>query len=655
MKNPFFFIRLLLIIPMCCLPAVAQDYTQFSLPEGAKARLGKGDIGEVEFSPDGSRLAISSSIGIWFYDPATGKALDLLPQTDSTSAFAFAYSPDGTTIASAINDSKVGFWDGTTKQRIGTLTKYWREITAIAYAPDGTRIVSGNSDNAVRVWDTTTMQRIGTLSGYHTGGVTAVAYAPDGTTIATGCGWRWGDDKDNTNTVQLWDAFTGIRKAKLAGHTKRITAIAYSPDSTTIATASRDSTVRLWDADTAKHKTTLKHRQGVNATLPWNHGANAVNAIAYSPDGNTIATGTQNGKVRLWDARTGRLKTKFRAHAFGIVSIAYSPDSNMIATASWNGTAELWDGQTGKHRTTITKHSRIAPLAYLPDGNTIATGEPSGFGVRDASTGKRETLTTIRGTPIAYSPEGNTIATKNWNDTVQLWNAKTGKRKTTLKHTNLIHLLFTDREYEISSAVFSPDGNTVVTVGEYYTHDEGTIYLWHVRTGKRKIIYEGDNYHSVVAFSPDGRTIVSGDLGGKIQFWNPVTSELEATITTQHTSGVKSLVYSPDGKTIAISKRNTNVVRLWDIATRENTITLVGHTGEVSAIAYSPDGRTIATGSHDRTVRLWDANTGKHKTTFTGYTRVTSLIYSPDGRTLASGSSDRTVLLWEITPPPATE
>lgn len=651
MKIPIFLIRMLLIIPMCCLPTIAQDYTQFSLPEGAKARLGKGDIGEVQFSPDGSRLAISSSIGIWFYDPATGKPLDLLPQTDSTSAFAFAYSPDGTTIARAINDSKVGFWDVTTKQRIGTLTKYGHHITAIAYAPDGTRIVSGNSDNAVRVWDTTTMQRIGTLSGYHTGGVTAVAYAPDGTTIATGSGWR--NNKDIT--VQLWDASTGKRKAKLAGHTKRITAIVYSPDGITIATASRDSTVRLWDADMGKHKTTLKHRQGVNAALPWNRDANAVNAIVYSPDGNTIATGTQNGKVRLWDARTGRLKTKFTAHAFGVTSIAYSPDSHTIATVS-DGAAELWDGQTGKHRATITKHSRITPLAYSSDGNTIATGEPGGFGLWDAKRGKRKTVTTLKGTPTVYSPEGNTIATEeNWNDTVQLWDAKTGKRKTTLKHTNLIYLLFTDREYDISFVVFSPDGNTVVTVGEYYTHDEGTIYLWHVRTGKRKIIYEGDNYHSVVAFSPDGRTIASGDLGGKIRFWNPVTGELKATITTQHTSGVKSLVYSPDGKTIAISKRNTNVVRLWDIATGENTITLTGHTGEVSAIAYAPDGRTIATGSRDRTVRLWDANTGKHKTTFTGYTQVTSLIYSPDGRTLASGSADHTVLLWEITSPPATE
>ena len=646
MKISVLFIRMLLIIPVCCFPTLAQDYTQFGLPEGAKARLGKGTIGEVRFSPDGSRLAISSTIGIWFYDPATGKALDLLPQTDSTSVFLFAYSPDGTTIARAINNSSVGFWDVTTKQQIGTLTKYGRKITAIAYAPDGTRIVSGNSDGAVRVWDTTTLQRIGTLGGHYTGGVTAVAYAPDGTTIATGGGWGgWGNNKDRT--VQLWDAFTGKRKAKLAGHTERITAIVYSPDGKTIATASRDSTVRLWHADTGKYKATLKHTQGVNAALPWSRDVNAINAIVYSPDGTTIATGTRNGKVLLWDTGTRRLKTEFTAR---VASIAYSPDSTTIATVSSDGTAALWDGQTGKRRATITEHNRITPLAYSSDGTTIATGEPGRFGVWSTSTGKRKTTLTVKGTPIAYSREANTFATENWNDTVQLWDAKTGKRKRTLKHTNVIHLLLTDREYDISSVVFSSDGDTVVTVGEYYTHDEGTIYLWHVRTGKRKVIYEGMSYSSRVAFSPDGRTIVSADIGGKIRLWNPVTGELEGTITTKHTGGIRSLVYAPDGRTIATSGRSDKIIRLWDVTTRKNNMTLTGHSGEVTAIAYSPDGGTIATGSADHTIRLWDADTGKHETTFTGWTTVTSLIYSPDGRTLASGSRDRTVLLWELPP-----
>ena len=194
MKISVLLIGLLLIISICCLPTLAQDYTEFSLPEGAKARLGKGNIGEAQFSPDGSRLAISSSVGIWFYDPDTGKALDLLPQTDCASTFTFAYSPDGTIIARAIDYSKVRLSDVATKQRRstlikqrrGTLTKYGHRVTSIAYSPDGTTIVSGNSDGGVRVWDAETYQRIGTLSGPHTSGVTAVAYAPDGTTIATG-------------------------------------------------------------------------------------------------------------------------------------------------------------------------------------------------------------------------------------------------------------------------------------------------------------------------------------------------------------------------------------------------------------------------------------------------------------------------------------
>lgn len=653
MKISVFLLRMLLIISICCLPSAAQDYTQFSLPEGAKARFGKGKLGEVRFSPDGRRLAVSSSVGIWFYDPDTGKALDLLPQTNCASTFAFAYSPDGTIIARAVNNSSVQLWNVTTKRRIGTFTKYGREITAIAYALDGTTIVSGNSDGAARVWDTTTMQRIGTLRGYHTSGVTSVTYSPDGTTIATGgstgAGWRNNED----NTVQLWDAFTGKRKIKLTGHTKRITAIAYSPDGNTIATASWDTTVRLWDSANGKHKTTLKHTQGINALLPWERYNNAVNVIVYSPDGNTIATGTRKGKVCLWDTRTMKRKTTLTGHTSRVTSIAYSPDGNTIATASgrWHGdnTVRLWNAQTGKTKATIITHNNITLFAYSPDGNTIAIGESESFQLRDARTGKHKTTITIRGTPIAYCPEGNTIATdENWNDTVRLWNAKTGKPKATLRHTNLIHLLLTDREYDISSVVFSPDGNTLVTVGEYYTHNEGTIYLWHVRTGKRKVIHEGESYESRVVFLPDGRTIASADFGGKIRLWNLVTGELEATITSKHTGGIKSLACAPDGNTIATGGGNDNIVRLWNINTRKNNITLTGHRGAVTAIAYSPDGNTIATGSVDRTIRLWNADTGKHETTFTAYATVTSIIYSPDGRTLASRNRAGTGLLWEI-------
>lgn len=178
---------MLLILSVCSLPTVAQDYTQFSLPEGAIARLGKGTLGEVQFSPDSSRLAVSTSVGIWFYDPDTGKELDLLPQRGCTSAFALTYSPDGNTLARAVDDSKVHLWDVNTKQHRGTFTKYGRGITSIVYSPDGTTIVSGNSDGGIRVWDVNTRQRIGTLRT-DSGGVTSVAYSPDSTIIAAGKG-----------------------------------------------------------------------------------------------------------------------------------------------------------------------------------------------------------------------------------------------------------------------------------------------------------------------------------------------------------------------------------------------------------------------------------------------------------------------------------
>lgn len=196
MKISLFLIRVLLILPICSLPTVAQDYTQFSLPKGAITRLGKGTLGEVQFSPDGSRLAVSTSVGIWFYDPDTGKELDLIPQTDCASTFTFAYSPDGTTIATG----------------------------------------GGYDDNTVHLLDANTGTLKTTLKG-HTGGVTSIVYSPDGDMIATG---------SRDGTVRLWETDIGKHTATFTGHTE-VTSVVYSPDGRTLASRNTDGTVLLWE------------------------------------------------------------------------------------------------------------------------------------------------------------------------------------------------------------------------------------------------------------------------------------------------------------------------------------------------------------------------------------------------------------------------
>ena len=645
-----------------CFSAIAQDATQFCLPEGAIARLGKGTLGKIHFSPDGSRLAVSSSIGIWFYDPQTGKELDLLRYTDGVSPFAFAYSPDGNTIATAstnqmtvitgtrearlpsISGHVVQMRDVTTGEKRTTVSVQTQRVANIVYAPDGNTIATARKqDSTVYLWDTATGKSKGTLERIGRGSVQSFVFAPDGKMLATAGGWT-------DNFVQLWDAQTGDHKTTLTGHTKRVNSVAYSSDGKIIASGGEDGTVRLWEVTTGKQKVVLGRTSWMNFLFPWLNPP--VNSVAYSPDGKTVAAASWDRKLRLYDTRTTKLKATLIGHTGPVDAVVYSPDGKTIATGGgWNDhTVRLWDAVTGETKAILTGYTHINTVAYSPDGKTIAIGvklRSNALQLWDVPTRKLKTTYTEHtdGTlsSIVYSPDGRTLAAVGLeDDTVRLWSSGTGKHKATFKHTNA------RREYDISSVAYSPDGNTLAIVGGYYKDHKGTVYLWHVQTRKRKIIYEGPDYISSVAYSPDGRTIATGSWNGKIQVWHTVTGEELKTISTKHKGGVESLAYSPDAKMLASGGGyRDDLVQLWDATTGEHKTILRGHTKTVSSVAYSPDGKIIASGSTDGTVRLWDAITAEHKATVTAHTDIVSVVYSPDGKTIATRSTDGTVLLWE--------
>lgn len=650
---------------ICCFSAIAQDATQFRLPEGAIARLGKGTLGKIHFSPDGSRLAVSSSIGIWFYDPKTGQALDLLMSPDSVPPFAFAYSPDGNTIATAntnqitvltgriesrlpsISGNIVQLREITTGAKRTTINTQTQKVASIVYAPDGNTIATARTrDNTAYFWDTTTGKAKGTLERVGRGSIQSFVYAPDGKTIATAGGWQ-------DNVVQLWDAQTGNHKTTLTGHTKRVNSVAYSPDGNTIASGSRDGTVRLWDATTGKPKPILNHINWFDFLFQWLNVP--VHSVAYSPDGNTVAAGSLDSGVRLWDTQTPKLKATLTGHTSTIDTVRYSPDGKIIATTAGgtDDTVRLWDAGTGETKAVLTGYTHINALAYAPDGKTIATTgayRSNSLQLWDVQTKKLRTTYTEHTegnlSSIVYSPDGQTIAAVNSNDnTLRLWNAETGKHKAAFKHAD------TKREYDISAVAYAPDGQTIAVVGGYYKQHKGTVYLWHVQARKRKIIYEGPDYISAVAYSPDGRTIATGSWNSKIQVWHTVTGEELIARPTKHKGGIESLAYAPDGQTLATGGGyRDDIVQLWDTITGEHKTRLMGHTKTISSVVYSPDGQTLATGSTDGTVRFWDAITGAHKATLTAHTDIVSVRYSPDGQTLATRSTDGTVLLWKIKP-----
>ena len=229
------FLSVLFFVSTVNIPAShAQDSPQWHLPDGAIARLGKGTIEEIAYSPDGSRLAVAGGIGIWLYDLTTYREVALLTGHRG-GVNSVAFSPDGRTLASGSGDRTARLWDVSTGSLINTL-EHTSGVNSVSFSPDGTTLASGSGDETVRLWDVATGSVLNTLEG-HTSSVNSVAFSPDGRTLASG---------SSDKTVRLWDVATGSLLNMLTGHAFRVESVAYSPDGSIMASGSGDGTVLLW-------------------------------------------------------------------------------------------------------------------------------------------------------------------------------------------------------------------------------------------------------------------------------------------------------------------------------------------------------------------------------------------------------------------------
>ncbi|MDE0635888.1 MAG: sigma-70 family RNA polymerase sigma factor [Candidatus Poribacteria bacterium] len=606
---------------------LTQDAMQWNLPEDAKARLGKGHIDEIQYSPDGTILAVASGIGIWLYDTTTHQEVALL--TEHTSAVSnIAFSPDGRFFASGSNDDTIILWDRSRgEQKTLTVHKSLSSIYALTFSPNSKTLASGSGDT-IQFWDTTIGEHKDTLTGLPEF-FSYFSFGPGGKTIVS-VTWE--------GEVCISDVITGNpKKTFTVKMTDSVFCVAFSPDGKIVAIGSRDGTIYLSDLTTGELERKLT-----------GHSIN-VQSIAFSPNGKTLISSSYlDETLRIWDVHTGELKRTLTEHTGELWGLAFSPDGKTFASSgSGDGTIRLWDAHTGKQLHIITRHTDwVSSVSFTPDGKLIACGYEDGT-IRFWDADTRHQIKTFNGfkgtiSSLVFTSDGKTLV--SGGDDGILWDVHTGKQKLILSgHTN-------ETKY-IHCIALSADGKTLASGGE-----DKTIRLWDMSTGElKKTLKEHKQKVYSVTFSPDGKTLVSGNEDHTILLWDVGTGETKMTFNANAGDPIgrksaESVSISPDGKTLA-SAAGTTVIHLWDIDTGKSKMTLAGHRYGVSSLVFSPDGKTLASGSTDNDIRLWDVRTGEHKKTLSGHTDcVNDVAFSPDGKILVSGSQDGSVLIWEIDP-----
>jgi WD40 repeat protein len=444
--------------------------------------------------------------------------------------------------------------------------------------------------------------------------------------------WRINPSADARYAMLAAAARPGI--AVLAGHTGGVYSVAFSPDGKTLASGT-NTALQLWDVAT---------RRPIGHPLA---GSSGVGSVAFSPDGKTLASSGAHG-VRMWDVATRRpIGHPLTGHTGPVASVAFSPDGKTLASGGGAPGVRLWDVATSRpigHP--LAGSSGVESVAFSPDGKTVAAASGDNT-VRlwDVATGRPIGHPPTTGTgllfSVAFSPDGKTLASANGDGTVRLWNAATDRPMGDLVTGR------TNGVYSRLSVAFSPDGETLAS-----GRSNGTVRLWDVATGRPtgEPLPGHTGPVDSVAFSPDGKTLASGGADGTVRLWDVATGRQIGNPLAGHTGPVGSVAFSPDGKTLA-SGGADGTVRLWDVATgRPIGSPLTGHTNSVFSLAFSPDGKTLARGGADGTVRLWDLATGRPiGSPLTGHTNsIFSLAFSPDGKLLAAVGADRHVRLWDV-------
>jgi WD40 repeat protein len=605
------------------------------LPEGAVLRFGStrlrhaGPIRSIVFSPDGKLLATAGDRSVRLWDVTNGKLVRSFPLSYPG---AMAFAPDAKTLAIGKADGyHIGLWDVASGVEEFQL-KISRAQKSFTFTADGKKLLAGQ-DLGVVLWDLETKKK---LVEYKTEGwQNGVVLTPDEKLVIAVNGWGklqffkideekafrsqevpadrharepygFALSRDGKKLGIAMSSFILILDPASGNEVGRITdlgryqnglggRLAFSPDGKTLALGSNGAAIRLFDMASAKEKIYL------DCAIGW------PQPVAISPDGKTVASGGWDGIIRMWDTTTGKDRLIPVGHRATVDALALSPDGKRLVTSGSDAKVCLWNAATAAllHSHKLPDSAGSTALFFSPDGRFFASGGPRGS-VRwhEGATGR---IVLIEPKSPANYLTGLGLSS---DALFMVFSTSYGKLHVLQPESGESRWSKQLKNYDTQAVAVSPDGKHIVSAGNK------TIRCWESGTGKQ--LWHGVGASpalAAVSYSRDGRTLVTGAADGKLQVWDARTGKDVRTLAPLR--GIAgALAFSPDGQVLACaarghppSTRGTPAdpdVILWDTATWKELGRLSGHDGGVSGICFAPDGRALYSASHDGTVLKWD-------------------------------------------------
>ncbi len=542
--------------------------------------------------------------------------------------FAVALSPDGRFLVSGSEDSLLKLWDIASGKEMRTFAGHSNWVLSVAFSPDGKRVYSSSRDCLIKAWDVQSGKDLLTFTG-HNSWVNSIALSPDGKFLVS-CA-------ENTELF-LWDTVTGQKIREFKGHDDDIQAVAYSPDGTRILSAGKDKVLKLWDVNSGKCISTMGALFGHKKT---------VQAVAFSPDGKYAASGSEDNTALLWDLSKSSLVRQFeKKHKDynSITGIAFSPDGKSVASSSWSGYLTLWDVKTGKAKYFKQMRAAGRQIVFSKDGTTIASGCALTPTLSDAASGLSSRDFLSYGAILwsgDLSADEKQVIVPSYDKSLKFWDIENGTILRTI----------VDSDFQIcDSAIFAPNNSDILFT-------EGPrLYLFAPEAkGEQtwKLLWEQD--HTQVstihasAFSPDGKTVLTGSYDSVLKLWDRATGTLIRPLSG-HSGNINDAAFSPNGKMIASNALGQPVLILWDAASGKMLdSSLPDEKFGLGPVCFTPDGKRLVTVSRDG--GLIEVNTAARNISATwnaDLTVIESLDISSDSRFALTGHWDGSLALWRL-------